>query len=87
MPLRSKRQTCPRKLTIRVDATSIEEAGYDAAVRLLVRNEPFDAIVAASDLIAIGAMRALQEAGRRVPEDVVVTGLTTFSQPGSRIRR
>ncbi|PSD23190.1 LacI family transcriptional regulator, partial [Stenotrophomonas maltophilia] len=33
-----------------------------------------DAICAASDLIAIGAMRALREAGLRVPQDVAVTG-------------
>jgi DNA-binding LacI/PurR family transcriptional regulator len=61
-------------LTLQVDAMSTEEEGHDAAVRLLSRGEPFDAIVAASDLIAVGAMRALQEAGLRVPEDVAVTG-------------
>ncbi len=35
---------------------------------------PFDAIVCASDLMAIGAIRALVEAGLRVPQDVAVTG-------------
>ena len=34
----------------------------------------FDAICAASDLIAIGALRALRERGIRVPQDVAVTG-------------
>jgi DNA-binding LacI/PurR family transcriptional regulator len=34
----------------------------------------FDAIVAASDLIAIGALRALQEAGIDVPRQVAVVG-------------
>jgi DNA-binding LacI/PurR family transcriptional regulator len=34
----------------------------------------FDAVFCASDLIAIGAMRALMEHGKRVPEDVAVVG-------------
>jgi DNA-binding LacI/PurR family transcriptional regulator len=57
-----------------VDAISTEESGHDAAVRLMRRDIGFDAIVCASDLIAIGAIRALAEAGLRVPHDVAVTG-------------
>lgn len=57
-----------------VDAISTEESGHDAAVRLIRRAIPFDAIVCASDLMAIGAIRALVEAGLRVPQDVAVTG-------------
>lgn len=57
-----------------VDAISTEESGHDAAVRLMRRDIGFDAIVCASDLIAIGAIRALTEAGLRVPHDVAVTG-------------
>ena len=34
----------------------------------------FDAVFAASDLIAVGAMKALMEHGKRVPEDVAVAG-------------
>lgn len=34
----------------------------------------FDGVVAASDLIAIGAIRALTRAGRRIPQDVSVVG-------------
>lgn len=59
---------------LRVDAISTEEAGLVAANQLLDRNIPFDAIVAASDLIAIGAIRALGERGLRVPDDIAVTG-------------
>ena len=59
---------------LQVDALSTEQAGFDAATQLLARGEPFDAIVAASDLIAIGAMRALQGQGIDVPGSVSVVG-------------
>jgi DNA-binding LacI/PurR family transcriptional regulator len=59
---------------LRVDAVSTECSGYEAAGVLLQRGIRCDAIVCASDLIAIGAMRALQERGLRIPEDVAVTG-------------
>ncbi|GAB3382492.1 LacI family DNA-binding transcriptional regulator [Lysobacter fragariae] len=61
-------------LDLQVDAESSEEAGYAAAVALMERGRPFDAVFAASDLIAIGAMRALVEHGRHVPWDVSVVG-------------
>ena len=41
---------------------------------MLQSGEPFDAVFAASDLIAIGAMRALAEAGLSIPGDVAVVG-------------
>lgn len=59
---------------LQVDAESSEEDGYNAAAELLERGGAFDAVFAASDLIAIGAMRALADAGLRVPEDVAVVG-------------
>jgi len=59
---------------LQVDALSAQQAGYDAATALLARKRPFDAIFAASDLIAIGAMQALSERGIRVPEQVSVAG-------------
>jgi LacI family transcriptional regulator len=49
-------------------------SGYEASKRLLALPEPPDAITCASDVMAIGAMVAVAEAGLRVPEDIAVTG-------------
>jgi DNA-binding LacI/PurR family transcriptional regulator len=57
-----------------VDAITTEQSGHDAVAELLGRSQPFDAILAASDLIAIGALRALQERRLDVPTDVSVVG-------------
>ncbi len=59
---------------LQTGALSIEESGFEAARRLLAGRVPFDAIFAASDLIAMGALRALQEAGKSVPGDISVVG-------------
>jgi len=59
---------------LQVDAITTEASGYEAAQKLIGRGIAFDAIFAASDLIAIGAMRALEEAGVDVPRDVSVVG-------------
>lgn len=48
--------------------------GYRAAQRLLERGVEFTALFAMADVIAIGAIRALRDAGKRVPEDVSVVG-------------
>ncbi|MDO6428597.1 LacI family DNA-binding transcriptional regulator [Thalassotalea sp. 1_MG-2023] len=66
------------KLTVeskrQIDAISVEDSGYDAACQLINSGVDFDAIFGASDLIAIGAMRALQEHGYKIPEQVAVVG-------------
>ena len=49
--------------------------GYQAAKRLLEKDRGYSAIFAMADVLAIGAIRALQDAGLRVPEDVSVVGL------------
>jgi DNA-binding LacI/PurR family transcriptional regulator len=57
---------------LRLDAMPDEAEGRLAIERLLERGAEFDAIFAASDVAAIGAMHALQNAGRSVPETAVV---------------
>jgi DNA-binding LacI/PurR family transcriptional regulator len=60
-------------LTPPVPALTVS-AGAAAVHGLLDEHPQFDALFAASDLLAIGAIRALIERGRRVPEDVSVIG-------------
>ena len=48
--------------------------GYTGAKRLLERDREFTALFAMSDVMAIGAIRALEDAGKRVPQDVSVVG-------------
>ncbi|MFC6185690.1 LacI family DNA-binding transcriptional regulator [Pseudoxanthomonas japonensis] len=59
---------------LQIDAITTEQSGYEAASALLEHGAAFDAVFAASDLIAVGAMKALREHGRHVPEDVAVAG-------------
>ena len=67
---------------LRVDAVSSDEAGRAAVSALLDRGQPFDAIVAASDLIAIGALEALAAHGLVTPRDVAVTGFDDILAAG-----
>jgi DNA-binding LacI/PurR family transcriptional regulator len=59
---------------LQADAQSDPAEGYAATARLLAADARFDGIVAASDMIAIGVIRALQQQGLRVPEDISVVG-------------
>lgn len=64
----------PVEPALQVNAESTELSGYEAMATLLARKVPFDAVFAASDLIAIGAMRALADHGLKVPDDVALAG-------------
>ncbi|MFG3281785.1 LacI family DNA-binding transcriptional regulator [Streptomyces sp. NPDC048111] len=50
------------------------ESGARAMSELLARHPELDAVFAANDLMASGALRVLREHGRRVPEDVALVG-------------
>ena len=51
------------------------ESGRTCTRRLLEARPDLDAVLCATDTIALGAMLALREAGRRMPEDVSVAGV------------
>ncbi|GAB1475584.1 LacI family DNA-binding transcriptional regulator [Bacillota bacterium] len=51
------------------------ESGYEAMSAILERNVPFTAVFAANDQMAIGAMRALMDKGKRIPADAAVIGI------------
>jgi DNA-binding LacI/PurR family transcriptional regulator len=58
-----------------VEESDFTPAGGERAMReLLDRRPDVDAVFAANDLMAAGALRVLRESGRRVPEDVAVIG-------------
>lgn len=87
------------ELTIQIDADDpTPRLGYPVAKQLLSRQKPFTALFAYNDISAIGAIRAIQEQGLRVPQDISVMGfddipganfyspsLTTVRQPLNRM--
>lgn len=89
----SRNEELIRKITAVADIYSMEN-GYRATRQLIESGEHFTAIYAIADSLAIGALRALMDAGLKVPQDVSVAGydgielgdylsprLTTLKQP------
>ncbi|MEV1168232.1 LacI family DNA-binding transcriptional regulator [Nonomuraea sp. NPDC049784] len=54
--------------------------GAEAMEHLLALPEPPDAVFCYNDLLALGAIRALTRAGRRVPDDVAVVGVDDIEE-------
>jgi DNA-binding LacI/PurR family transcriptional regulator len=87
------------ELTVQIDIDDpTPQLGYPFAKQLLQRKVPFTALFAYNDISALGAIRAFQEAGLKVPQDVSVVGfddiqgaayntpsLTTVRQPLARM--
>ena len=80
--------TVDERLTVQLESESpTPQPGYEVACRLLKSGADFTAVVAFNDISALGAIRALREAGRRIPEDVSVIGFddiqsAAFQNPG-----
>jgi DNA-binding LacI/PurR family transcriptional regulator len=71
---------------MQIDAISTEDSGYQATCSLLASGRSFDALVCASDLIAMGAMRALRDHHISIPEQVAIAGydnipISSFANP------
>ena len=91
--------TIDPELTVQIDTDDpTPKLGYPFIKQLLARQKPFTALFAYNDMSAIGAIRAIQEQGLRVPQDISVMGfddipgaayhtpsLTTVRQPLSRM--
>ena len=59
-----------------------EQSGAAAVTALLEAGRQFDCIFAANDMMALGALHALRNGGRRVPEDVAVAGFDDIPLAG-----
>ena len=55
------------------------ESGYKAAKKLIEKYPEMTAVFAMSDLIAMGAIRAFIDMGKKVPEDISVVGFDGIS--------
>lgn len=73
------REELVRSVEDEVEHFSLEN-GYLTAKKLIESGEKFTAVFATADILAIGACRALLEAGLRIPEDVSVAGFDGIEQ-------
>jgi LacI family transcriptional regulator len=75
----SGREVDPRLV---VEGTFRYESGREAMRKLLAVSEPPDAVFAANDMMALGAMSVVREAGLRVPDDVALVGFDNVPMTG-----
>ena len=93
LPRCSRRPASPALPPLHTEAQSLEAEGYRSGIELIDAGIPFDAVFAASDLIAMGVIHALQDRGVSVPQDVAVVGFddiasaADFNPPLTTIRQ
>lgn len=74
-----------READLPIDADLIEygnfsnTSGAEAVIRLLEKVPDMDAVFINSDLMAIAAMDAIREHGKRIPEDIAIVGYDDLS--------
>ena len=81
-----------------ISGSSEEAVGYQLCRTLIRDGRKFDALVTSNDHLALGSLKALQDAGVRIPEDAAVAGyddnrfaeflsipLTTVRQPAKEV--
>lgn len=71
-----------REDLIRTSAARAEEGGYQCMKQMLEAPEHPDAIFAGYDQMAVGALKAIDEAGLRVPEDIGIMGFDNIIMSG-----
>ncbi|MCD4824929.1 MAG: GntR family transcriptional regulator [Phycisphaerae bacterium] len=90
----------PDKKALSSKGLEPDSGGYDETKKILAADPPPTAIFAANDTFALNAMRAIRDAGLKVPDDIAVVGfdnlkfssllevpLTTVAQPFYEIGR
>ncbi|MGB7846136.1 MAG: LacI family DNA-binding transcriptional regulator [Candidatus Acidiferrum sp.] len=80
LPISSKLIACIE------DNSPSPHLGYRITQKLLAAGEPFTALFAFNDISAMGAIRALYECGRRVPDDVSVLGFDDIESASYQTR-
>ncbi len=70
-----RRHALPLDATLIVRCPYSQDEGAAAMRRLLALERPPTAVLAGNDLLAIGALRAAQQAGQRVPADLSIIGI------------
>ena len=70
-------KTNPEYIRVCKDVT--QQEGEEFTRQLLLLPEPPDAIFCITDLVAIGAMKAIKDAGYRIPEDIALVGFSDWN--------